>query len=238
MLSSTEVAFMKSELAVGRLKDLLYFDPVTGLFARRRSRSGKRSGTLSGTATSAGYVSIGIDRKKYQAHRLAWLYVYGVWPGGQIDHINGGRNDNRIDNLRDVLPSQNMENYHVPHKTNKCGLLGVHFHDAGGWRAQIRINGKKRYLGTFATPQIAHDAYLAAKREAHKFSNVAAGAGPMPAQRILRRRVAYDGIGVSRKGMKWRAYTPAIEGRQVSLGSFASKDEALAARAAYDRTHL
>ena len=95
--------------------------------------------------------------------------MYGTWPENQIDHINGVRHDNRIDNLRDVLQSTNAQNQRKPSATNKCGFLGVNFHKCSNrWIAQIHVQGKKKHLGLFDTPKEAHEAYVTAKRELHE----------------------------------------------------------------------
>ena len=108
-----------------------------------------------------------IDEREYSAHRLAWLYVHGAWPTGQIDHINGDRGDNRISNLRDVTPALNTQNQRRAARSNKSsGLLGVTA-NRGRWLAQISIGGKSRNLGRYATPEEAHAVYVAAKRVLH-----------------------------------------------------------------------
>lgn len=113
-----------------------------------------------------GYLNVQVEKKGYRAHRLAWFYVYGVWPIGEIDHINGIRSDNRIKNLRDVHRSVNQQNRKAPQKNNKCGLLGV---TAAGhkFKATVRVGNKSHHAGTFSSPQEAHEAYLKAKRALH-----------------------------------------------------------------------
>jgi len=91
--------FMKEELTQEKLKELLYYDQLTGVFKWKiKPRQSVNIGDIAGTILKKGYISIAINRKRYQAHRLAWLYVYGVYPD-QIDHQNHVRNDNRIINL-------------------------------------------------------------------------------------------------------------------------------------------
>ena len=88
------------------LKELLDYNPETGLFTWNVYNNIKNK-TTAGTFND-GYIQIKIKQKIYQAHRLAWLYVYGEWPKGQIDHINGIRDDNRIENLRDVTNRETL----------------------------------------------------------------------------------------------------------------------------------
>lgn len=118
---------------------------------------------------SDGYVVIMIDGKSYQAHRLAWLYIYEKWPDNMIDHLNTIRDDNRITNLRDVEHNINIQNQRRAQKNNKsAGLLGVTFNKlAQKYVAQIKLNGKNKYLGLFDNAEDAHEAYLEAKRQYH-----------------------------------------------------------------------
>jgi len=115
-----------------------------------------------------------IDGKIYLAHRLAWLYVHGVMPKKNIDHINGVKTDNRIENLRDVAQSVNLQNLQRARKNRKSSrLLGVSHSNRGTclarpYRARIVVDGRELSLGTFATEQEAHQAYLAAKRIHHE----------------------------------------------------------------------
>lgn len=158
-------------LTAERLRELLYYDPETGVFmwlmrTNRRIQVGDVAGSFD---KAAGYVHIRLDGKLYKAHRLAWLWVYGVWPVDQIDHINTVRHDNRIANLREASNQLNGENRRRVRSDNKSGFLGVGF-DTKTERlyARIQINGKSKHLGRFETPELAHAAYLAAKREHHK----------------------------------------------------------------------
>jgi hypothetical protein len=113
-----------------------------------------------------GYKKIKLDKVFYSAHRLAWFYVFGVWPTGQIDHINGNRLDNRIENLRDVPKQINSENTRKARSDSLSGIQGVAAHGLR-WKAAITVNGKKRHLGVFKTQDAAHEAYIFAKRKFH-----------------------------------------------------------------------
>jgi hypothetical protein len=111
-----------------------------------------------------------VDWRKHLAHRLAWLYVHGVWPTHQIDHINGDHSDNRIANLRDVPPRLNKENLRKAQRNNRVGVLGVRALIGGAprWTAGICVDGERRYLGTFYSLDEAQAAYLKAKRALHE----------------------------------------------------------------------
>lgn len=127
-------------------------------------------GQVTGWDGGDGYRKIRIDGHQFLAHRLAWVYVYGVWPA-EIDHVNGNRSDNRIANLRSVSHRDNQQNMRLPRSNNSSGYLGVHF-DRGRWVAQIRSEGMRHRLGRFDTAEEASDAYLAAKRRLHPFSTI------------------------------------------------------------------
>ena len=157
----------ESSLTAERVREVLNFNAGTGLFVWRiKIRKNIDVGAVAGRLNHHGYVSIGLDSKKWQAHRLAWLYTTGVWPKGQIDHINGIRSDNRISNLRDVSANVNQQNRRSRQKNNMCGFMGVRSHGSG-YIARIRISGILHCLGTFETPELASAAYLSAKRKMH-----------------------------------------------------------------------
>src|SRR5690242_11158228 len=110
---------------------------------------------------------------RYYAHRLAWFYVYQVWPKDEIDHINRIPDDNRILNLREANRIENMRNIATP-KHNTTGFKGVTRHKfyPGKFMAQISSTTelkrrKTKYLGIFDTAEEAHAAYVAASRELH-----------------------------------------------------------------------
>lgn len=95
--------------------EFLKYDPETGTLiwimdVSSRARKEKVAGGLS----SSGYLQIRFKNKRYLTHRVAWYLHYGVWPTGQIDHINGIKTDNKIINLRDVTQSQNLLNKKMP----------------------------------------------------------------------------------------------------------------------------
>lgn len=150
-----------------RLKELLKYDPISGLFAWR-IQAGNRihAGDLAGSQTQYGYWSIFVDGHRYQAHRLAWLYMTGDWPKDETDHINGNRVDNRFQNLREASKTINQQNQRKPRKDNTTGFLGVSRNGAA-FMSQICVNGEQKYLGTFKTPELAHIAYLENKRNSH-----------------------------------------------------------------------
>ena len=145
------------------IKELFHYNEHTGDFTRLIKRGSSHVGDIAGSITWNGYTSIYIDGKNYRAHQLAWLYVHGVWPDTDIDHINRNKSDNRIVNLRLASRSQNNINSGL-HSHNTSGFRGV-YASRNKWAAQIKLNGKKIYLGRFNTAEEAHQCYLAAARE-------------------------------------------------------------------------
>lgn len=142
-----------------RLKEVLDYDPMSGIFTWKVGKRKVKKGAIAGNKRKDGYVLIKVDYKRYYAHRLAWLYVYGEWPKAEIDHINGDPRDNRIENIRPANRSQNAANI-GPQSNNTSGVRGVYKHSYGNsWVAQIQHNGKYIYLGSYKTLQEAKDAY-------------------------------------------------------------------------------
>lgn len=161
----------KTDLTAARLREVLKYDPVTGLFVNlvTRSNSSKAGQVIGALDNSTGYLKLGLDGKTYNLHRLAWLHVHGEWPEGQIDHINGIRSDNRFCNLRDVPQRMNLQNRRSATSGSKSGLLGVYWHGHSRlWHAVIGASGKTHSLGYFKDKHEAHAAYLAAKRRLHE----------------------------------------------------------------------
>lgn len=148
-------------LSLQRMREVIACDPTAGLL------SWKASGKVAGCRRRDGYLAVRIDRRLYLAHRLVWLYARGEWPAEHIDHINGDRSDNRIENLRDVSPHVNSQNRRTVRKETQSTYLGV-WKNHKGWQAVLTVAGARRCLGTFKTPEEAHAAYVAAKRVHHE----------------------------------------------------------------------
>ncbi len=159
---------MKEELLTAeQLREVLDYDPETGEFRWKSNKKGHKSGHIAGNLQRNGYRRIKVDGKKYLAHRLAWLWMTGMWPPNQIDHINGDRSGNRFMNLRLADNTFNMQNQRKAMSNNYSGLLGV-WPNHGKWQAGVRVMGKLVHLGTFDCPEKAHHAYLTTKRELHE----------------------------------------------------------------------
>jgi hypothetical protein len=160
----------RPELTAERLRYLLDYDPITGGFTRKvRHCSSVSVGEVAGYNGGHGYMMIGIDGRKYKSHRLAWLYMHGRWPANEIDHINGIRSDNRIENLREATNAENRQNQKVP-KNSTSGHIGVNFDKRyGKWRARIKKARKEFSLGYFSSIEDAIAARAKAKAKMHTF---------------------------------------------------------------------
>ena len=160
------------------LRAALHFEPETGVFTWRGNADRSRSWNTRYASTRAGgewtvpktgrrYWRVKIGDRLYLAHRLAWLYVHGEWPGQglDIDHINGDGLDNRIANLRLATRSQNIANSKA-HRDNATGFKGVSFNrEKQKFEAYIYHDGRQRSLGYHDTAEEAHAAYCHAARE-------------------------------------------------------------------------
>jgi hypothetical protein len=146
-------------LTYQRLRELLDYEPQTGkFFWKVRTARCVKIGSLAGAIERNGYRRIDLLNKHYLAHRLAWLYVNGEWPLGDLDHVNGNKDDNRVANLRPATVSQNAMNKKMP-ATNKTGFKGV-CQVGKKFQAGIKRNGKSTHLGWHDTPEAAHAAYV------------------------------------------------------------------------------
>lgn len=153
----------KSGLRQERLHEILSYDQKEGVFRWLVRRKGIKTGSIAGCLDFYGYRIIRIDGRLFRAARLAWFYVHGVWPSGEIDHKDLIKDHDWIKNLRPAGQSLNNANRHT-YRNNKSGFKGV-YHWQGRWRAMIRINNKSYHIGMFDTPEAAHDAYFAKARE-------------------------------------------------------------------------
>lgn len=151
---------------IRRLRELLNYDTATGLLTWRVSRGKAKAGSVVSTRDVRGYLVLGVDGKRYYAHRVAWALMSGDWPAEVIDHIDGDKANNRAANLRCVPISMNAQNRRRVAVRSKSQILGVRKYGAR-WRAVISISGSQKYLGTFDSAAEAQQAYLAAKRSWH-----------------------------------------------------------------------
>lgn len=152
-------------LTAEALNELLAYDPETGHFLWRKARGRSRENGIAGSMMGP-YWCINIKGRHYLAHRVAWLAHYGVYPAGEIDHINQIKTDNRIANLRIVSRSFNAHNMSQAHKGSSSGLRGAYFHKKHKyWSSHFMVNGVIKNLGVFPSKEAAHAAYIKAKTE-------------------------------------------------------------------------
>jgi hypothetical protein len=145
-----------------QLKQLVVYEQSTGVFTWKprpenlfktiksfknwnRRYAGEQAG---GVKIDSGYVIVSLFKKPYRAHRLAWLYVHGVMPTNQIDHINGVRHDNRLVNLRDTKQGENQKNRRLSPK-NKTGHHGIWKHQNGRFRVKAWDKNVQYHLGYY-----------------------------------------------------------------------------------------
>lgn len=106
----------------------------------------KYAGTEAGSLHKSGYLHVSFDGKKQKLHRLIWEYHNGSQPEGVIDHINGDKTDNRIENLRDVSQQTNCQNMKARNNAIVSGVYLRNHHGCESWYASISIDGMKKHL--------------------------------------------------------------------------------------------
>ena len=191
---------MSKTLTQNRLKELLHYDPETGIFTWRVSRRGAKSGSVAGVHDN-GYIRIKIDYELYLAHRLTFLYMEGYFPEYHVDHKNRIRDDNRWSNLRHVSRQCNQRNASIA-KDNTSGITGVCWH---------KNNKKWISFGPQTCPQNP--------------SNRRAGATGNSGQGVLKSswlqegpKMAQDGIEEPKIAPSWPQKAPKIAPRWDKLG--------------------
>jgi hypothetical protein len=156
------------------VRKFVHYDELTGIFTWIGDGPYRfvRGGIAGCLHKSSGYIVLTLNSKQYKAHRVAWLYVHGEWPDDEIDHRNGDRSDNRISNLRLANSQENNQNRGFDRR-NTTGYTGVfRSSDNKKFTSSISCENKRRHLGTFDTPEAAHEEYLRAKAEFHEFQPI------------------------------------------------------------------
>jgi hypothetical protein len=143
-----------------RLKEILRYDPETGLFTRLEASKQNRRfiGTVAGSCNGKGYVFIRVEGRLYAAHRLATLYMTGEWPKAMTDHRNTITNDNRWENIRPATNRQNQHN-RGPRSDSSTGLKLIQWYKPYScYTVRMNVDGKKRHFGYFSDLPSAIDA--------------------------------------------------------------------------------
>ena len=153
----------KEILTQEKLKRVLSYCPATGLFKRKeRTANSVRIGDTAGCVNKIGYIQVSVNGRLHYGHRLAFLYMEGVFPVGQVDHVSGCRSDNRWANLRAVSNRENQRNA-ARGKNNTSGVTGVSWDEPRGkWSVRIGRNSKSVAVGRFAN----FEAAVSARKEA------------------------------------------------------------------------
>ena len=140
------------------------FDYQDGQLIVKTNNKSRKSGDVVGSLNSNGYLVASVKSKIYRIHRLIFMWHHGFMPD-QIDHINGVRSDNRIENLRQATASQNNQNRKT---TSSSGIKGVHWHkQSRKWVASICINRKSVHLGSFLNKEDAAKVANKARNKLH-----------------------------------------------------------------------
>jgi len=205
-----------------------YFDYRDGkLFWKKKTYPGTIIGSEAGDKKKKGYRYVSFKGVRYQTHRLVWFLHNGCDPDGQIDHINGVRDDNHIENLRVVTSRQNQSNL----KRHREGyLLGATYESRGvgkprQWRARIRVAGKLKHLGFFKSENEAHLAYMKALSLLEEFGTLDNSTLEKEFNVRFNRNDGLKGTTFEKSVSKWKAHI-CVNGKLKHIGMFNSEEEA------------
>ena len=150
-----------------RLRELLAYDPDTGVFTWLQSKGTRVAGKPAGYVCGDKGIYITIDKKGYRAHRLAWFYMTQKWPADQVDHIDRNQNNNAWANLREATAAQNSQNTSRSYRS-VSGVKGVIWDKQEHmWKAMITCNKVVHVLGHFADVPSAAQAVASARDRLH-----------------------------------------------------------------------
>lgn len=152
------------------LRRTFSYNPDTGIFTKKPwigSRGRVTKEIVYGLDGVTRYVQIPVGGKMFLAHRLVFVFMFGIYPELQVDHIDGNGRNNKLENLRLVTHKQNAQHNVNGNSNNTTGFRGVYRSRRGLWRSSIQVDGVHRHIGVFDTKEAAHAAYLSAKNEVH-----------------------------------------------------------------------
>ena len=139
---------METDITVDYFRE--FFEVDCGDLIWRRNQGRARKGQSAGFSDRLGYRCVRLERKVYMVHRIIFAMEKGAFPKGQIDHINGIKSDNRIENLRDVSASQNQRSFSTPRKNTTSKFRGVCKRKSNSrFVATLKVKGKKIHIGYF-----------------------------------------------------------------------------------------
>lgn len=146
------------------VREVFYFDKEVGkLYWKKPTSKRVKKGEEIKTLDRHGYYKVGLNNKEYLVHRVVWLYVYGYYPENLIDHIDGNKLNNKIENLREANKFCNSLNSKT-RKDNTSNIRGVYFDKNNKkWYAQIKDN-KRYFLGYYDSYDEAVCARFAAEQ--------------------------------------------------------------------------
>lgn len=163
-LKAKKLGESSRDLSADYVRELFTYDSVSGDLRWAKPRQGIRIGQRAGNTCPRGYKTVVIDYRKYQVHRIIWLWVHGAWPTHEIDHRDRNASNNALRNLRDATRSNNFANK-AAHSNKIGGLKGAYYDKRRGtWFSSICKDYTKMYLGAFNTAEEAHAAYVAAAK--------------------------------------------------------------------------
>ena len=209
-----------------KLHELFAYEPETG-FLVNKGTAYRKKGALSGTLDTYGYGQVCIEGKLFRSHRVVWKMAHGVEPLGlDVDHINGDKSDNRLENLQLLSHRANCSR----EKTTKSGLpAGVGKTPENRYRASIRLGSEYPHIGNYDTPEEASQAY---EKALEMYSS---GATTEEIRRFFgvgeyksRGTSSIKGVSWDKNRGKWLAKA-VVDNKRRYLGRFLTEEEAIEA---------
>lgn len=167
-LAAATERFFVTKPNVERLRELFCVRADGALIRRNTFRRNAQAGSIAGCLHHTGYVYVRVDGHRLPAHHIVWAIEHDCYPALDLDHINGKRADNRVQNLREVSRSVNSQNRRKANRNGSSGLLGAHKRLDGYVAVVYLPTGRRIERGIFPTAVEAHEAYIELKRRFHE----------------------------------------------------------------------